>query len=150
MNKYVVGGILGAISLLVIFGASASNRVARWVDSEEAMTTSLSSNTAGANTVSAQSNRSGSTRLVSLNETGTTTQTNTNLTPMQKAGELPQRQTLIEADRTTEVRTTAAPTTTTSPQTTTTQANTTTNQGTTSQPAPTTAQSRPAAVPALW
>jgi hypothetical protein len=153
MNKYIVGSILGVISLLVIFGASASNRVARWVDSEETTATRVSATNATGATSSLRSeaDRGSSTKLISLNQTGTATQTNTNLTPMQKAGELPQRQTVIDANRTTELRTTAAPATTQPTQpTTATQPNTTANQGVTSQPETTTAQSRPAAVPALW
>ncbi|MEO0756534.1 MAG: hypothetical protein AAFY78_06630 [Cyanobacteria bacterium J06648_16] len=80
VNKYVIGTILGLISLLVIYGASASNQVASWVDGNDREADLVSLNNDGARTVS-QADSTPSDR---------------NLTPLQKAGQLPQRQTIVE------------------------------------------------------
>ncbi len=81
-EKYVIATVLGLISLLVIYGASASNRVASWVDGPG----SGRSDTVGLN--------SSGDRAVAQGDS--TTVDPANLTPLQKAGQFPQRQTVVE------------------------------------------------------
>lgn len=92
VNKYLIGSILAGISLLVIFGARASNRVASWVDGGEA---------------AAIADGQGPQAQPAF----FTAQADENLTPLQQAGNLPQRQTFIEPD-TTSTSISQAPTTT--------------------------------------
>ncbi|MEM1241513.1 MAG: hypothetical protein AAGI45_16880 [Cyanobacteria bacterium P01_H01_bin.26] len=83
MTKYILGSILAAISLMAIYGTTASDRVISWVD--------------GGGTAS-QGNNAGDDR-VALNDTDAD-RTGANQdsfvvsrTPLERAGELPQRQT---------------------------------------------------------
>ncbi|MEM9805190.1 MAG: hypothetical protein AAF959_07905 [Cyanobacteria bacterium P01_D01_bin.56] len=87
MNKFVLGGILAAISLIAIYGASASNRFTSWVD--------------GARPSSAQTNTAQGVKqndtLVALNSTEANDDAIidvSGMTPLEKAGTLPQRQTI--------------------------------------------------------
>ncbi|MEO1404308.1 MAG: hypothetical protein AAFV72_24075 [Cyanobacteria bacterium J06635_1] len=83
MNKYIVGGILSLFSLLVIYGARSSGRVVRWVDGNRPNTERT---TAQADLVS---NNGGDRQLIAQADTE-------NMTPLQKAGTFPQRQTFAE------------------------------------------------------
>lgn len=143
-TKYVIGLVLSLFSLLVIYGTRSSGRVVRWVDGER---TSVGT-TAQANLVS----DNGTDRsLIAQADIE-------NMTPLQKAGTFPQRQTFTEAQPLGDgdgINVTAAPNTTnTTPQTPAAaqqpapaQSNTTTGQGVVN-PAPTAAASQP--VRALW
>lgn len=88
VEKYVIGAVLGLISLLVIYGASASNRVASWVDGPASGRDDLVG--LNNNDAQAQGDSSGSQRD-SIAADG-------DLTPLEKAGQLPQRQTVIDAN----------------------------------------------------
>ncbi|NEP61758.1 MAG: hypothetical protein F6K31_33195 [Symploca sp. SIO2G7] len=83
MNKFILGCILAVISLLAIYGTSASNRVASWVDGENRSSAQADSNngrddtTLGLNSAESASGPDISGR-----------------TPLQKAGDIPQRQTV--------------------------------------------------------
>lgn len=86
MNKFILGSILAAISLMVIYGSSASNRVTSWVDRENS--TSTQSNFGPGNN---QTND----QFIALNETEQDSITEIgSRTPLEKAGEIPQRQTV--------------------------------------------------------
>ena len=77
MNKYILGSILAAISLMAIYGTTASDRVTSWVD--------------GGDTAS-QSNSADD--RVALNDTEANPDSFVvSRTPLERAGELPQRQT---------------------------------------------------------
>ncbi|MEM8806172.1 MAG: hypothetical protein AAGF01_09110 [Cyanobacteria bacterium P01_G01_bin.38] len=141
MNKYIVGSILSLFSLLIIYGARSSGRVVRWVDGDR-------SNTEG---TTAQAD------LVSDNGTNRQLLAQADIekmTPLQKAGTFPQRQTLVEGAQASDINVPAAPNNTppaaqpdTAQQPTPTQPNTTTGQGVVN-PAPAARQSQP--VRALW
>ena len=91
MNQSILGGILAAISLLVIYGASASNRVTGWVDGDRAST---------AQTNNPQGLKQSDGTLVALNSTeasGDGIVDVSGMTPLEKAGTLPKRQTVGEA-----------------------------------------------------
>lgn len=83
MNKFILGSILAAISLMVIYGTSASNQVTSWVDGEDQ--------------TSAQPDfgQSGDDSFVALSPDGTDREPNIDFedrTPLQKAGDIPKRQ----------------------------------------------------------
>ncbi|MBE9079820.1 hypothetical protein IQ241_21410 [Romeria aff. gracilis LEGE 07310] len=86
-NKYVVGGVIFGILLLVIYGARASNRFAGWVDGDEVRTAESGSGRFVSSDSSQSAGRSadGETRIVQ--------QPSADLSPLEQAGELPQRQT---------------------------------------------------------
>lgn len=84
MNKFILGSILAAISLMAIYGTSASNRVTSWVDG---------SDRTAAQSDFGQSNDGDNSQIVALNETGQVAQIGSR-TPLEKAGEIPQRQTI--------------------------------------------------------
>lgn len=95
MNKYVVGGILAVISLLAIFGASASNRVVRWADNPNGKNAPL----VGLNDSETASNQPATADRELVAQVNEAEQT-----PLQRAGQFPQRQAFTEADgQTTEV-----------------------------------------------
>lgn len=89
MNKYLVGGILAAIALMVIYGTTASSRVASWMDGENP-------------TAAGQEGRDDS--RVAINPDGATGDAQSgsfltsDQTPVQQAGQLPQRQTATAPD----------------------------------------------------
>ena len=89
MNKYLVGGILAAIALMVIYGTTASSRVASWMDGENP-------------TAAGQDGQDDS--RVAINPDGATGDAQSgsfltsDQTPVQQAGQLPQRQTASESD----------------------------------------------------
>ncbi len=88
MNKFVLGGILAAISLLAIYGASASNRVTSWVDGNRP---------SSAQTNTGQGVMQSNETLVAINSTeanGDAIPAISEMTPLEKAGTLPQRQTI--------------------------------------------------------
>ncbi|NEP15652.1 MAG: hypothetical protein F6J97_01975 [Leptolyngbya sp. SIO4C1] len=87
MNKYIIGGILSGIAMLVIYGATSSDRVVRWMDGEDRTE---------ADFVSYDS----SDQLIAQVD-------DENLTPLQKAGNLPQRQTFAQPTQSDDI--TAAP-----------------------------------------
>ncbi|MEO0868507.1 MAG: hypothetical protein AAFY17_08670 [Cyanobacteria bacterium J06642_11] len=89
MSKFVLGGILAAISLMVIYGASASNRVTSWMDRDRTAATPVSNDS----TVKPPSGDG----LLALNTTETSGDSLVDvsgMTPLEKAGTLPQRQTI--------------------------------------------------------
>lgn len=144
MTKSILGGILAAISLLVIYGASASNRITSWVDG---------SRTSSGQPASAPGNQADNATLLALNSTEPTSDAIVDvsgMTTLEKAGTLPKRQTV---GATSNLGGTPATTTTTddtenevvtpNPPAATPPTNTTGN--TQSNPAPT-----PAPVRALW
>jgi len=149
VQKYVIGTVLGLISLLVIYGASASNRVASWVDGP-------ASGRAASGQDSIVSLNSDGNATVSQNDSSVVADPN-NLTPMQKAGQFPQRQTVVEQSaQADEIRVQPLEASDTQAQQTTTETATTTTPTTTSQadPAPTVTQpaqtTNPEPVRALW
>ncbi|MEO1591412.1 MAG: hypothetical protein AAFU71_08995 [Cyanobacteria bacterium J06632_22] len=146
VEKIVVGSVLGLISLLVIYGASASNRVASWVDGTASGRTDLvglnSDGTSDRAVAQDSRSTSNSSTPVDLN----------NLTPMEKAGQLPQRQTVVEPSaQADEIRVQPLET---APTAQTTTAGTTPSNTTQPDPAPTvtqpTQETNPAPVRALW
>lgn len=87
MNKFILGGILAAISLMAIYGASASNRFTSWVDGSRPSSTQTNTAQGG------EQNQP----LVALNSTeanGDAIIDVSGMTPLEKAGTLPQRQTI--------------------------------------------------------
>lgn len=141
MTKSILGGILAAISLLVIYGASASNRLTSWVDGER---------DSSAQPASAQGNQQNNETLLALNSTEPTSNgivDVSGMTPLEKAGTLPKRQTVG-----------ATPNFGGTPATTTTTTDDTGNEVVTPNPTPTTppanttetTQSTPAPIRALW
>lgn len=87
MNKFILGGILAAISLMAIYGTSASNQVASWVDQTDGDPSSQT------NFESADDGTNGT--VVALNgddANGNSIGIISNRTPLEKAGEIPQRQ----------------------------------------------------------
>ena len=89
MNKFILGGILAAISLMAIYGTSASNQVISRVDGTDP--TSTQSNFGPANSASGgtavASNREEACGEEQLEEVS-------DETPLEKAGTIPQRQTV--------------------------------------------------------
>ncbi|MEL6130171.1 MAG: hypothetical protein AAFR24_16375 [Cyanobacteria bacterium J06627_3] len=89
MNKFILGGILAAISLMAIYGTSASNQVISRVDGTDP--TSTQSNFGPANSAS------GGT-AVALNPDEASEDDSfvevSAQTPLEKAGTIPQRQTV--------------------------------------------------------
>jgi hypothetical protein len=139
MNKYVVGSILAAISLLVIYGASASNRVVSWVDDPGGRPASNGEGTLVGLNSTEDRGQPAQQIVAQVNES--------DLDPLQKAGQLPQRQTFTDAQQRTQVSvsqnaTTPTPTPTATPSA---QA-----QPTTASPQPATTVSNPQPVRALW
>ncbi|MEM8614526.1 MAG: hypothetical protein AAGF93_21120 [Cyanobacteria bacterium P01_H01_bin.105] len=89
MNKFILGGILAAISLMAIYGTSASNRVTSWVD--------RSNDNTSAQTDFGAANEGTNETFIALNDDGTTNDSNgiiSSQTPLERAGEIPQRQTV--------------------------------------------------------
>ncbi|MFG6106113.1 hypothetical protein [Adonisia turfae] len=87
MNKFILGGILAAISLMAIYGTSASNQVASWVDQTDDDPSSQT------NFEAADDATSGT--VVALNgddANGNSIGIISSRTPLEKAGEIPQRQ----------------------------------------------------------
>ena len=83
MNKFILCSILAAISLMAIYGTTASDRVTSWVDGGD---------------ISAQGNNAGDDR-VALNDTEANSDSFVvSRTPLERAGELPQRQTQPRGD----------------------------------------------------
>ena len=85
MNKFILGSILAAISLMAIYGTSASNRVTSWVDGTTDRTSSQSNFGAAEDSdmlVAANGAEDGSIGRIG------------NRTPLEKAGDIPQRQTV--------------------------------------------------------
>ncbi|MEM9163713.1 MAG: hypothetical protein AAGC54_11680 [Cyanobacteria bacterium P01_F01_bin.4] len=121
MNKYIVGGILSLFSLLVIYGARSSGRVVRWVDGDR----SNSERTAAQ--ADLVSNNGADRQLIAQTDTE-------NMTPLQKAGTFPQRQTFTEGASADVTVVPAASNTTPA------QPNQTAQQSTPAQPATTTGQ----------
>ncbi len=90
MNKFILGSILAAISLMAIYGSSASNRVTSWVDGENPVATQ--SNFGQTN--GRVNNQGTGDQLVALNETEQDAIAQIgSRTPLEKAGDIPQRQT---------------------------------------------------------
>lgn len=91
MNKFILGSILAAISLMAIYGTSASNQVTSWVDGSQ-RTSAQSNSGSGADGANAPGTDG---QFVALNETDGDSFTQVgNRTPLEKAGEIPQRQTV--------------------------------------------------------
>ena len=82
MNKVILGAILAAISLMAIYGTSASNRVASWMDGTAERTSSQANFGEDDDT------------LVATNGTSDSIGNIGNRTPLERAGEIPQRQTV--------------------------------------------------------
>ena len=82
MNKFILGSILAAISLMAIYGTSASNRVASWMDGTDDRTSSQANSGADGDT------------LVAANGTSDSIGNIGNRTPLERAGDIPQRQTV--------------------------------------------------------
>ncbi|MEM9266560.1 MAG: hypothetical protein AAGA46_13650 [Cyanobacteria bacterium P01_F01_bin.13] len=87
MNKFILGSILAAISLMAIYGTSASDRVTSWVDGTES---------ASSQSDFGQSEGADDNAFISLNSTEADRDavTDINRTPLEKAGDIPQRQTI--------------------------------------------------------
>ncbi|MGD1950598.1 MAG: hypothetical protein ACFB14_13260 [Leptolyngbyaceae cyanobacterium] len=85
MNKFILGSILAAISLMAIYGTSTSNQVTSWMDGTE------DDSSAQNNFGSAEDGTNED--LVALNDSDTIGQINSR-TPLERAGEIPQRQTI--------------------------------------------------------
>ena len=91
MNKFILGGILAAISLMAIYGTSASNRVTSWVDRAD---------DTAAQSDAGLSNGDNNETVVALNDDGTTDDSNgfiSSQTPLERAGDIPRRQTVGSA-----------------------------------------------------
>lgn len=86
MNKFILGSILAAISLMAIYGTSASNRVTSWVDGTAERTSSQSNFGAAGD--------GDSDMLVAANGEDSSIGQIGNRTPLERAGEIPQRQTV--------------------------------------------------------
>lgn len=89
MNKFILGSILAAISLMVIYGTSASNQVTSWVDGEDSA--SAQSDSGLSNSASTDSDDS----FIALNPAESDREPNIDIndrTPLQKAGDIPKRQ----------------------------------------------------------
>ncbi|ESA34842.1 hypothetical protein N836_15605 [Leptolyngbya sp. Heron Island J] len=86
MNKFILGSILAAISLMAIYGTSAANRVASWVDGTTGRTSSQDNFGTAEN--------GDSDMLVAVNGTNDSIGSIGNRTPLERAGEIPQRQTV--------------------------------------------------------
>lgn len=92
MNKFILGGILAAISLMAIYGTSASNQVVSRVDNPESIS---SQGNFGQGTPTSNTNP-----VVALNSTDTKEAKDDPFvdvsakTPLEKAGTIPQRQTI--------------------------------------------------------
>ncbi|MBE9066712.1 hypothetical protein IQ260_08610 [Leptolyngbya cf. ectocarpi LEGE 11479] len=89
MNKFILGSILAAISLMVIYGTSASNQVTSWVDGEDSA--SAQSDSGLSNSASNDSDDS----FIALNSNESEREPNIDIndrTPLQKAGDIPKRQ----------------------------------------------------------
>ncbi|MEM6254056.1 MAG: hypothetical protein AAF821_14145 [Cyanobacteria bacterium P01_D01_bin.156] len=87
MNKFVLGGILAVISLLAIYGASASNRVTSWMDGSRpspAPTDTEKTLTPPDDSFIALTPTNAERADVNIDD----------MTPLEKAGTLPQRQTI--------------------------------------------------------
>ena len=82
MNKFILGSILAAISLMAIYGTSASNQVTSWMDGAD--DGPLAQNNFDADEGAAD-------EFVAVNDT--IGQINSR-TPLERAGEIPQRQTV--------------------------------------------------------
>lgn len=87
MNKFILGSILAAISLMAIYGTSASDQVTSWVDGGERPASQGDFGQAGS---------ADEDSFISLNPTETDRDTVTDIsqTPLEKAGNIPQRQTI--------------------------------------------------------
>ena len=84
MNKFILGSILAAISLLAIYGTSASNRVTSWVDGERRTPAQpLANNDDGTAIVAVNSDEATPEPIIDIS----------GRTPLQRAGDIPQRQT---------------------------------------------------------
>ena len=92
MNKFILGSILAAISLMAIYGTSASKRVASWVDGVSPAPPTQSN----FGQVADGANDSGANDqlFVALNDTDQDFIAQVSVrTPLEKAGDIPQRQT---------------------------------------------------------
>lgn len=88
MNKFILGGILAAISLMAIYGTSASNRVTSWVDR-------TGDTSAQTNFVPDGDGSDGTVVALNGNEAnGDSIGIISSQTPLEKAGDIPRRQTL--------------------------------------------------------
>ena len=89
MNKFILGSILAAISLMVIYGTSASNQVTSWVDGEEPASAQSDSG------LSNGGDNSDNDSFIALSPAASDREPNIDLndrTPLQKAGDIPKRQ----------------------------------------------------------
>ncbi|MEM1251470.1 MAG: hypothetical protein AAGI69_03475 [Cyanobacteria bacterium P01_H01_bin.21] len=85
MNKFILGSILAAISLMAIYGTSTSNQVTSWMDGTD------DNSSAQNNFGSAEDGAN--EEFVALNDNDAIGQINSR-TPLERAGEIPQRQTI--------------------------------------------------------
>lgn len=81
MNKFILGSVLAAISLLAIYGTSASNRVTSWVDGDS-RTPGQALNDDDAAIVAVNSDEATPEPIIDIS----------GRTPLQRAGDIPQRQ----------------------------------------------------------
>ncbi|MBT9315139.1 hypothetical protein [Leptothoe spongobia] len=155
MNKFILGGILAAISLMAIYGTSASDQVISRVDGTDR-------GSSQPNFGQAKPTTDKSVLAINTTETTETTGTENNpftevsaRTPLEKAGTFPQRQTIgANPNFGTTTNTTGgddtdggvveAPAPTTQPPT------TTGGNATTTPPATTTPAQTPEPIRALW
>ncbi|MEM7061753.1 MAG: hypothetical protein AAF572_01125 [Cyanobacteria bacterium P01_B01_bin.77] len=89
MNKFILGSILAAISLMVIYGTSASNQVTSWVDGEDPASAQSDSG------LNSNSDNGSDDSFIALSPTESDREPNIDMndrTPLQKAGDIPKRQ----------------------------------------------------------
>lgn len=83
MNKFILGSILAAISLMAIYGTSASNQVTSWMDGEERPSTQTNFGGPGSTDVALNPDEENLEPFIDVS----------GRTPLQKAGDIPKRQT---------------------------------------------------------